>query len=68
MSKLINESKETTVITENQINKIALETIAANMPDFEYGTNYEKEAALSFMYTVNGILNMTSAVIRKIRE
>lgn len=52
-------------ITMNEIEHTALETIESEMPDMDYGCEYEKDAALAFMYKAEGIIAFVKALGEK---
>lgn len=52
-------------MTMNGIEHTALETIESEMPDMDYGCEYEKDAALAFMYKAEGIIAFVKALGEK---
>ena len=44
-----------TQMTVDRVKRVALETIESEIPDVDYGYDYEKDVALAFMYRVEGI-------------
>ena len=43
-----------TQMTIDRVKRVALETIESEIPDVDYGCDYEKDVALAFMYRVEG--------------
>lgn len=67
-TRIYNKTETNPYMAENQINKTALEVIESEIPDFDYESDIQKEAALQFMYSVNGVLDITKALIGKAGE
>ena len=49
-----------TQITADRVKRVALETIELEIPDVDYGYDYEKDVALAFMYKVEGIIALAN--------
>lgn len=47
-------------MTSDRVKRVALETIESEMPDIDYGCDYEKDVALAFMYRVGGIVGLAN--------
>lgn len=49
-----------TQMTVDRVKRVALETIESEIPDVDYGYDYEKDIALAFMYRVEGIVALSN--------
>lgn len=49
-----------TQMTVDRVKRLALETIESEIPDVDYGYDYEKDVALAFMYRVEGIVALAN--------
>lgn len=49
-----------TQMTAARVKRVALETIESEIPDVDYGYDYEKDVALAFMYKVEGIIALAN--------
>lgn len=49
-----------TQMTVDRVKRVALETIESEIPDVDYGYDYEKDVALAFMYRVEGIVALVN--------
>ena len=49
-----------TQMTADGVKRVALETIESEIPDVDYGYDYEKDVALAFMYKVEGIIALAN--------
>lgn len=47
-------------MTVDRVKRVALETIESEIPDVDYGYDYEKDVALAFMYKVEGIIALAN--------
>lgn len=47
-------------MTVDRVKRVALETIESEIPDVDYGYDYEKDVALAFMYRVEGIVALAN--------
>ena len=47
-------------MTVDRVKSVALETIESEIPDVDYGYDYEKDIALAFMYRVEGIVALAN--------
>jgi len=52
---VIMEETQMVQMTGDRVKRVALETIESEIPDVDYGCDYEKDIALAFMYKVEGI-------------
>lgn len=55
-------------MTVDKVRSAALETIEFEMPEIDYGCEYEKDASLAFMYKVEGILSFARKLAEKCNE
>ena len=44
----------------DRVKRVALETIESEIPDVDYGCDYEKDVALAFMHRVGGIVTLAN--------
>ena len=49
-----------TQMTADRAKRVALETIESEIPDVDYGYDYENDVALAFMYKVEGIIALAN--------
>lgn len=49
-----------TQMTADRVKRVALETIESEIPDVDYGYDYEKDVALAFMQKVEGIIALAN--------
>lgn len=47
-------------MTSDRVKRVALETIESEIPDVDYGCDYEKDVALAFMHRVGGIVTLVN--------
>lgn len=47
-------------MTGDRVKRVALETIESEIPDVDYGCDYEKDVALAFMHRVGGIVTLAN--------
>lgn len=47
-------------MTSDRVKRVALEAIESEMPDVDYGCDYEKDVALAFMHRVGGIVTLAN--------
>lgn len=47
-------------MTSDRVKRVALETIESEIPDVDYGCDYEKDVALAFMHRVGGIVTLAN--------
>ena len=52
-------------MTSDRVKRVALETIESEVPDAEYGCDYEKDIALAFMYKVEGIIALANKLAKE---
>lgn len=57
---IIMEEMQMVQITSDRVKRVALETIESEIPDIDYGCDYEKDVALAFMYRVGGIVDLAN--------
>ena len=57
---IIMEETEMVQMTSDRVKRVALETIESEIPDVDYGCDYEKDVALAFMYRVEGIVALAN--------
>lgn len=62
------EKEEMGEITTDRIRSAALKTIEFEMPEMDYGCEYEKDASLAFMYKVEGILSFAKRLFEECTE
>lgn len=53
---IIMEETKMVQMTSDRVKRVALETIESEIPDVDYGCDYEKDVALAFMHRVGGIV------------
>lgn len=56
----IMEETQMVQMTSDRVKRVALETIESEIPDIDYGCDYEKDVALAFMYRVGGIVDLAN--------
>lgn len=56
----IMEEMKMVQMTSDRVKRVALETIESEIPDIDYGCDYEKDVALAFMYRVGGIVTLAN--------
>lgn len=54
------EETQMVQMTSDRVKRVALETIESEIPDVDYGCDYEKDVALAFMYRVEGIIALAN--------
>lgn len=47
-------------MTSDRVKRVALETTESEIPDVDYGCDYEKDVALAFMHRVGGIVTLAN--------
>lgn len=57
---VIMEETQMVQITGDRVKRVALETIESEIPDVDYGCDYEKDVALAFMHRVGGIVTLAN--------
>ena len=57
---IIMEEMKIVQMTSDRVKRVALETIESEIPDVDYGYDYEKDVALAFMYKVEGIIALAN--------
>lgn len=57
---IIMEETQMVQMTSDRVKRVALETIESEIPDIDYGCDYEKDVALAFMYRVEGIIALAN--------
>lgn len=57
---IIMEETQMVQMTSDRVKRVALETIESEIPDVDYGYDYEKDVALAFMYRVEGIVALAN--------
>lgn len=57
---IIMEETKMVQMTSDRVKRVALETIESEIPDVDYGCDYEKDVALAFMHRVGGIVTLTN--------
>lgn len=57
---VIMEETQTVQMTGDRVKRVALETIESEIPDVDYGCDYEKDVALAFMHRVGGIVTLAN--------
>lgn len=57
---IIMEETEMVQMTSDRVKRVALETIESEIPDVDYGCDYEKDVALAFMHRVGGIVTLAN--------
>ena len=57
---IIMEETKMVQMTSDRVKRVALETIESEIPDVDYGYDYEKDVALAFMYRVEGIVALAN--------
>ena len=57
---IIMEETKMVQMTSDRVKRVALETIESEMPDVDYGCDYEKDVALAFMHRVGGIVTLAN--------
>ena len=57
---LIMEETQMVQMTGDRVKRVALETIESEIPDVDYGCDYEKDVALAFMHRVGGIVTLAN--------
>lgn len=57
---IIIEETEMVQMTSDRVKRVALETIESEIPDVDYGCDYEKDVALAFMHRVGGIVTLAN--------
>lgn len=62
------EKKEMGEITADKVRSAAFKTIEFEMPEMDYGCEYEKDASLAFMYKVEGILSFAKRLAEECTE
>ena len=56
----IMEETKMVQMTSDRVKRVALETIESEIPDVDYGCDYEKDVALAFMHRVGGIVTLAN--------
>lgn len=56
----IMEETQMVQMTGDRVKRVALETIESEIPDVDYGCDYEKDVALAFMHRVGGIVTLAN--------
>lgn len=54
------EETQMVQMTGDRVKRVALETIESEIPDVDYGCDYEKDVALAFMHRVRGIVTLAN--------
>jgi hypothetical protein len=57
---VIMEETQMVQMTGDKVKRVALETIESEIPDVDYGCDYEKDVALAFMHRVGGIVTLAN--------
>lgn len=57
---IIMEEMKMVQMTSDRVKRVALETIESEIPDVDYGCDYEKDVALAFMHRVGGIVTLAN--------
>lgn len=57
---IIMEETQIVQMTGDRVKRVALETIESEIPDVDYGCDYEKDVALAFMHRVGGIVTLAN--------
>ena len=57
---IIMEETQMVQMTSDRVKRVALEPIESEIPDIDYGCDYEKDVALAFMYRVEGIIALAN--------
>lgn len=57
---VIMEETQMVQMTGDRVKCVALETIESEIPDVDYGCDYEKDVALAFMHRVGGIVTLAN--------
>lgn len=57
---IIMEETKMIQMTSDRVKRVALETIEFEIPDVDYGCDYEKDVALAFMHRVGGIVTLAN--------
>lgn len=57
---VIMEETQMVQMTGDRVKRVALETIESEIPDVDYGCDYEKDVALAFMHRVGGIITLAN--------
>lgn len=57
---IIMEETKMVQMTSDRVKRVALETIESEIPDVDYGCDYEKDVALAFMHRVEGIVTLAN--------
>lgn len=57
---IIMEETKMVQMTSDRVKRVALETIESEIPDVDYGCDYEKDVALAFIHRVGGIVTLAN--------
>ena len=57
---VIMEEMQMVQMAGDRVKRVALETIESEIPDVDYGCDYEKDVALAFMHRVGGIVTLAN--------
>lgn len=57
---IIMEETKMVQMTSDRVKRVALETIESEIPDVDYGCDYEKDVALAFMHRAGGIVTLAN--------
>lgn len=57
---VIMEETQMVQMTGDRVKRVALENIESEIPDVDYGCDYEKDVALAFMHRVGGIVTLAN--------
>lgn len=57
---VIMEETQMVQMTGDRVKRVALETIESEIPDVDYGCDYEKDVALAFIHRVGGIVTLAN--------
>lgn len=57
---IIMEETKMVQMTSDRVKRVALETIESEIPNVDYGCDYEKDVALAFMHRVGGIVTLAN--------
>lgn len=57
---VIMEETQMVQMTGDRVKRVSLETIESEIPDVDYGCDYEKDVALAFMHRVGGIVTLAN--------
>lgn len=57
---VIMEETQMVQMTGDRVKRVALETIESEIPDVDYGCDYEKDVALAFMHRIGGIVTLAN--------